>query len=174
MRLYRFSPIASEEDMVRALEHIHFACSELCKRAFAKYLPVSGNIGIFCHFEDEYKFLTSVREKLTDEKNNWNRKYFRLYEPIMFSEKMGVPETTYTHLYIRKPDETHPQVGDADFVLKGEEFAKVKEVSQSGAVLNGVATLYRPDLNMIRLSSPDCDVLPYITDTYMTEKGMRG
>lgn len=169
MKKFRFSPIKSKEELMKAVEYTHFACFELCKRVFDKYLPVSGNIGIFSHFDDEFAFLTKVREELTDKNDNWNQKYFRLYEPIKFAAKGDVPETTYTYLYVRRPDVEKPQVGDADLVLEKDAFLGLKDQSLSGKHVNGVELFYRPDLNMIRLSSPEVDILPYITTKYMYE-----
>ena len=32
MKLYRFSPIKNEEELLEAIKHTHFACFELCKK----------------------------------------------------------------------------------------------------------------------------------------------
>ncbi len=168
MNSYRFSPIENKEQLLEAIKYAHFACLELCKKAFDKYLPVAGNIGIFCHYDDEYQFLTKLREELTEESDNWNQKYFRLHEPIIISAKGDVPETIYTYLYIRRPDQ-HAQVGDVDLVLEEKKFYELKNSLSEKAKINGVEMLYRSDLNMIRLSRPDIDVLPYITTRTMTE-----
>ena len=58
MKLYRFSPIKNKEQLIEAIEYTHLKCLELCKKIYGKHLPVAGNIGIFCHYDDEYKFLT--------------------------------------------------------------------------------------------------------------------
>ena len=168
MKPYRFSPIENEGELLEVIKYTHFACSELCKKAFGKYLPVAGNIGIFCHYEDEYQFLTKLREELTDKNDNWNQKYFHLHRPIVITAKDDVPETTYTYLYVRKPDQ-HKEVGDVDFVLEKEKFNELKNSSLNGGKINGVEIFYRPDLDMVRLSSSDIDVLPYITTKYMYE-----
>ncbi len=96
---------------MKAIEYTHFACFELCKKAFGKHLPVSGNIGIFSHFDDEFVLLTKIREELTDMNDNWNQKYFRLHNPITFSAKDDIPETTYTYLYVRRPDTEKLKLG---------------------------------------------------------------
>jgi len=169
MQPYRFSPIKNREELLEAIKHTHFSCFELCKKVFGDYLPVAGNIGIFCHYDDEYKFLTKIREELTDFKINWNQKYFLLNEPIVIPAKGDVPEATYTYLYIRQPDKDKPQVGDIDFVLDKEKFNELKNLSLEGESMNGVEIFYRPDLDMVRLSKTDVDVLPYITTSYMIE-----
>src|SRR3990167_6480044 len=100
MKLYRFSPIKNKEQLLEAMKYTHFACFELCKKALGDYLPIAGNMGIFCHYESEYTFLTKLREELTEKSDNFNQKYFRLHEPITIPANGNVPETTYTYLYI--------------------------------------------------------------------------
>lgn len=168
MTPYRFSPIESKERLLEAIEYIHFACFELCKKALGTHLPVSGNIGIFCHYDDEYAFLTGIRKELTDESDNWNRKYYRLHEPITILARDDIPNTTYTYLYVRKPDH-HTEVGDADFVLEKEKFVLLKKAGEAKEHINGVELFYRPDLDMVRLLHPNVDALPYITTKYMSE-----
>jgi len=123
MKLYRFSPIKSQEELFETIKHIHLECYKLCKQSFDKYLPNAGNIGVFCHYEDEYEYLTDLRKKLTESSDNINQKYFRLHRPIVIPAKDDVPETTYTYLYIRRPDPYRSQVGDVVFTysLKNTE-----------------------------------------------------
>lgn len=154
---------------MEAIEYVHFACFELSKRVFGRYLPVSGNLGIFCHFDDEFAFLTKIREELTEKDVNWNQKYYFLHQPIVIPAKADIPKTKYTFLYIRRPDENKPQVGDIDLVLDNNQFEILKTQSLNGKEINKVELFYRPDLNMIRLSAFDVDALPYITTKYMTE-----
>lgn len=98
MKLYRFSPIKTKSEMLKAIAHIHFSCYKLCKQILGEYLPVAGNIGIFCHYDNEYEFLTNIRKELTDASDNWNQKYFRLYESVIIPAKGDIPKTIYTHL----------------------------------------------------------------------------
>ncbi len=170
MKLYRFSPIQDENQLLDAIQHTHFSCFELCKKAFNSYLPVAGNMGIFCHYDLEYKFLTELREGLTAKSDNLNQKYFRLYKPIVIASKDDIPETTYTHLYIRRPDQYRAQVGDVDFMVDNEKYTKLKEALMEGRHVNSVTIFNRPDLDMIELSDPDIDALAYLSTTAMTEK----
>jgi len=169
MKLYRFSPIKNKERLFEAITYTHFACFELCKKAFNRYLPASGNIGIFCHYDNEYEFLTKLREELTEKSDNWNQKYFRLHKPIIIPAKGNVPETKYAYLYIRQPDKDKPQVGDVDLVLEKEKYVELKKSISKKETENEVEMFYRPDLDMVRLSSKDIDALPYITTKYMRE-----
>ena len=89
---------------MKAIQHIHFACHALCKHSIGRYLPVAGNVGVFCHYDDEYTFLKELQAELTDLSKSVYGKYFLLHEPIVIPAKDGIPETIYNYLYIRKPD----------------------------------------------------------------------
>ncbi|MFA5184490.1 MAG: hypothetical protein WC456_03090 [Patescibacteria group bacterium] len=168
MKLYRFSPIEDKERLFEAIRYIHFASFGLCKKILGKYLPVAGNIGVFCHYDDEYRFLTKLREDLTEEADNWNKKYYRLHEPIVVPGRGNIPGAVYTYLYIRQPDQ-HEEVGDVDFVLSAAEFKRLKESLLKGSAIEGLEIFDRPDLDLIRLSDPDIDVLSFIGMKDMAE-----
>ncbi|MFM7088700.1 MAG: hypothetical protein ACKOW9_04170 [Candidatus Paceibacterota bacterium] len=170
MKLYRFSPIQNEEELLEAVKHVHFECFKLCKQSFGKYFPVAGNIGIFCHYNSEYKYLTEVREKLTDPSESINQKYFLLHNPIVIPASGDIPETRYTHLYIRKPDIYRSQVGDVDFVIGDEEYIELKNQLSSGVEIKGARIFDRADLDMVELYDPDVDALGYISPKEETEK----
>ncbi len=170
MKLYRFSPIKNKDELLEAIRHVHFACFELCKQSFGKYLPVAGNMGVFCHYDDEYKFLTELRKQLTQESDNVNQKYFRLHNPIVIPARGDVPETIYAFLYIRKPDPYRFHVGDVDFVLEEDKYRELKKSLQSGTIIKGARIFERPDLDMVELYDPDVDALGYVSPREMTEK----
>ena len=161
-KLYRFSPIWDKDQLKQAIEYTHFACFKLSKLVFGKYLPVAGNIGVFCHYEDEYKFLTDIRKELTDESDTMFTKYYHLKEPIVISPKDDVPETTYTHLYIRKPDPYTSQVGDVDFLMEKDEYSELKQSLLDGKIIKGARVFGRQEPDMIELYDPDVDALAYV------------
>ena len=163
MKLYRFSPIKSKKGLFEAIEHIHFECYKLCKQSFGKYLPNAGNVGVFCHYGDEYEYLTGVRQELAEASDNVNQKYFRLHKPIVIPAKGDVPETTYTFLYIRRPDPYRHHVGDVDFYLEPDKYKKLKQAMLEGKKVKGARVFERPDLDMIELYDPDVDVLGYVS-----------
>ena len=167
MKLYRFSPIENKEQFMEAIEHTHFMCFELCKKAFGKYLPVAGNIAIFCHYQKEFEILKKLGEEMTDHNSpNFNGKYFRLYKPIVIPAKDDIPETTYEYLFIRHPDRFRPQVGDLDFVIDEKEFKKVQDLK----ILNDVEIFNRSDIGMYcELFNPDFDVLVYLATKTVAE-----
>lgn len=169
MKLYRFSPIQNEEELLEAIKHTHFECYKLCKQSFGYSLPNAGNIGVFCHYDDEYDRLIEIRKKLTEASDNVNQKYFRLYEPIVVPAQGDVPETTYTHLYIRKPDPYRSQVGDVDFFLEHSEYKELKTSLLAGKKIKGARVFDRQDLDMVELYDPDSDALGYVSTHKMTE-----
>ncbi len=170
MKLYGFSPIGSEEQLFEAITHIHFECYKLCKQSFGEYLPNAGNVGVFCHYDNEYERLVEIRKELTETSDNPNQKYFKLHEPIVIPARDDVPETLYTHLYIRKPDPYRAQVGDIDFFLGPEQYAELKQSLLDGKIISGARIFPRNDLDMIELHSPDVDALGYVSTNTMTKK----
>lgn len=169
MKLYRFSPIKSKEELFEAIKYIHFACYKLCKQSFGYYLPNAGNVGVFCYYDNEYEFLTKLRKELTEASDNVNQKYFRLYRPIVIPSKDDVSETTYTYLYIRRPDPYRHHVGDVDFYLEPEKYKEIKESLLAGKKIKGARVFERPDLDMIELYDSDVDALAYVSTEKMTE-----
>lgn len=168
-KLYRFSPISTYEQLMQAIEHIHFECYKLCKHSFGKFLPNAGNIGVFCHYDDEYSFLTDLRKQLTQDTYNVDQKYFLLHKPIDIPAKDDIPQTTYEYLYIRKPDPYRFHVGDVDFYLPLDEYTLLKQEMLNGEKVNGARVFERPDLDMIELYDYDSDVLAYISTEMMTK-----
>lgn len=170
MKFYRFSPIKSEAELREAIEYIHHACYKLCFQSFGRYLSNAGNMGVFCHYDSEYELLTKLRKELTEPSHNVNQKYYRLHQTIVIPAEGDVPETTYTYLYIRKPDPYRHHVGDVDFFLESEHYTQLKQSLLNGMEMKGARVFPRPDLDMIELYDPDSDVLAYVNTNTMTEK----
>ena len=163
MKGFRFSPIQNKEQLFEAIRYIHFACHKLCKQSMGTYLPVAGNIGVFCHFEDEYEFLKKLQSELTDLSQSVYSKYFRLHEPFIIPAKDDVPETMYSYLYIRKPDPNKDQVGDVDFYLGPKKHTELKQTLANGKAIKGARILSnRPELDFIELYDPEVDAWGYI------------
>lgn len=165
MKLYRFSPIQNEAQMMEAIKHIHAACNALCLQSMGRYLPVAGNIGVFCHYEDEYIFLKKLQAELADLSKSVYGKYFRLQKPIVIEAQGDIPKTTYSYLYIRKPDPNKYQVGDVDFYLEPDNYVQLKQSVLDGKEIKGARVLpNRPDLDLIELYDSKVDVLGFIGD----------
>ena len=166
---YRFSPIQNKQQLLKAIEHIHFSSYKLCRQSFGHYLPNAGNLGFFCHYDNEFELLRQIRDEITEKTYNLELKYYTLLEPIIIPAKDDVPETIYTHLYIRKPDVYRYQVGDIDFYLENGEYHSLKTAMENGKQLPGARIFERPDLDMIELFDPDVDVLAYVSTSTMTK-----
>ena len=169
MKLYRFSPIKNEAELLQAIEYLHTACNKLVFQAFGRYLPVRQCIGIFTHYDEEYELLTEIRKRLTNPNITYKGKYFKLLEPITISEKDSVPAATYEFLYIRKVDPYRSQVGDIDFVLPVEEHEQMKRTLHTDTFVNYARLFGRTEENMVELWNPDVDVIPYVAAEYMQE-----
>lgn len=163
MKLYRFSPINSEQELLEAIKHVHYECNKLCFASMGRYLPNAWNMAIFCHYDNEYEKLLTMRKKMTEVSDNRDQKYFRLHEPIVIAECNWIPETIYTHLYIRKPDPYRHHVGDVDFELGESDYKILKQHLLDGAIVSGARVFDRGDLDMIELHDPDSDALWYIS-----------
>ncbi|MEK7543569.1 MAG: hypothetical protein AAB557_01745 [Patescibacteria group bacterium] len=163
MKQFRFSPIKNKAQFFGAIAYIHFACHKLCKQTMGNYLPVAGNIGVFCHFDDEYTYLKKLQSELADLSQSVYGKYFKLHKPFVVPEKGDVPETTYSYLYIRKPNPNKDQVGDVDFYLEPEKYAVLKQALLNGKVIKGARILpNRPELDFIEIYDPEVDAWGYI------------
>jgi hypothetical protein len=49
--------IKNKTQLMEEIKHIHFACNQLCKQILGKYFQNSGNMGVFCHSDEEYKLI---------------------------------------------------------------------------------------------------------------------
>ena len=143
MKLYRFSHIKSQKELMEAVNYLHQACHQLCFNTFGRYLPVSGNIGVFSHYEQEFEFLISVRDQLTRPDINYNQKYFQLKQPISIPAQHKIPAATYELLYIRQPDPYRAQVGDIDFVLPPAEHEAFKKTLETNKFRRGARIFHR-------------------------------
>lgn len=169
MKLYRFSPISWYEDLLKAIEHTHIQCNTLCFQSYGEYFPNAWNIGIFCHYEDEFLQLKNIQKEIVTPSDSPNQKYFKLKENIVFPEINGIPQTTYTHLYIRRPDPYRHHVWDVDFYLSNEEYLKRKTYLLEWNTIQWARVFDRTDLDMIELHHPDIDALWYISTEQMTQ-----
>lgn len=129
-------------------------------------------MGVFCHDDDEYERLMKIRDEITEPSDNPDQKYYRLIQPIIIPVKDDIPETTYTELYIRKPDTTSygNYIGDVDFYLEPQEYLKVKNSLLEGVEIKGARIYDRPGWDMIQLFDPNISSVGYVSTKDMTEK----
>lgn len=164
--------IKNISELLQAINQIHFEGYLLCKQSFGRYFPNAGNIGIFCQSDEEYQLLTSMREELTMPSNNPNQKYFELYKPITIEPTNDLPETIYTHLYIRKPDpsEYGKHSGDIDFAVNEEEYSKLIELVRNNEISGAHLYEQKGVGTMIEMESKEVKALSYISTSEMTVK----
>lgn len=169
MKLYRFSPIQSEEELFNAITHLHFESHKLCKASLGEYLPVAGNVGVFCHYDSEYNYLKKLSEIMTESAENWNQKYFKLSNPLVIEAQEDVPEATYDYLYIRKPDPYRHHVGDIDFYIEPTKYTTLKQEMLEGKKIEGARIFPEERLDMIELHNPDSDAISYVSNKMMCD-----
>lgn len=163
-------PITNKEELLARITDVHLQCYRLCKKIFGRYFINAGNIGIFCHSDEEYGFATKLREVMTISSNNPDQKYYELFVTITVLAHEDIPETTYRYLYIRKPDPTPygKYLGDIDFFLESKEYEQLKaEVALKK--YKGAQIYNRPGWDMIQLSLPTIHSVAYISTKEMTE-----
>lgn len=168
----QFRPIANKDRLFEVIRRIHFDCYKLCKQSFSRYFPNAGNVGVFCHHDNEYELLTKIQEELTELSDNPNQKYYKLSEPIVIPAKGDVPETVYSYLYIRKPDPTSygQHSGDIDFYVNVDEYRNL--INKTKKELISGARIYEQQGagEMIELYGSDFDALAYVSTKEITEK----
>ena len=152
------------------ISKIHEDCFKLCKDKLGTYLPVAGNIGIFCQSDADYAKYSKIKEDLTYPSSNPDQKYFELKTPIMIDQIGDIPETIYTHLYIRKPNKDSPEAGDVDFVLQEKDYSKMKERVMQGKYGEGVSIYDRPGWDNIEIKSPEINAIAYVSTLEMAQK----
>ncbi len=157
-------------DLKNVIQKIHIGCSKLCHQALGVYLPVAGNIGIFCQSEAEFEAFTKIREELTYSSSNPDQKYFELKNPITVDQVDTIPPATYTHLYIRRPNLDSPEAGDVDFVLSLDDYQQLKNRILNGEIISGASIYERPGWDTIEIRNSEIDALAYVSTQEMAEK----
>jgi len=113
--------------------------------------------------------LKKIQKTLVEPSDNPEQKYFTLIKPIVVPQFEDVPETIYTHLYIRRPDPYRHHVGDLDFFLPEKKYQILKQRLLDGKEIKDARVFERPDLDMIELYNPNIDVLAYVSTETMTQ-----
>ncbi len=115
MKLYRFSPIKNEKELITVIKYVAKQNTKLCKKAIGKILPIT-SLTIFSHYQDEYQRLVGILHKLGKLYNEHNGPRITLHKPIK------VTGHTITYLRIRKPDPHRTQVGCSDFDVENYQI----------------------------------------------------
>jgi hypothetical protein len=154
---YRFSPIDSKENLIRAVRYVASETSAMAEKIIGKNLPIS-SLTIFSHYPEEFEFLSKLALALGILYNENNGPRVTLSEPII------VNANTITHLRIRKPDKERPQVGCNDFDVP--DYSTFKE-QYLPLYPDNLKLIKRPEYEMIEFSHPDYDALSYVVSIKM-------
>lgn len=159
------------KELLERIELVHSFCHTLCFNAFGTFMPISGNIGIFCQSADEFEKFNKIKDELTIVSTNPLQKYFQLKEPILIPKKGTIPEGVYTHLYVRMPDPTPygKNLGDVDFVLKDDKYVGLKSQVEKGS-FEGVQMYDRPGWNTIQIVDANVRAVAYVSTKAFAEK----
>ncbi len=160
---------AAKEDLEQIIEAIHIDCFRLCKVILGEYLPVVGNVAIFCQSNDDYERLTHLTQKLTCLSTNPQQKYLELIEPIVVPASDNLPGADYAYLYVRKPAIDSPEQGDIDFILTLGDFERLKLRVAAGKV-EGASIYDRPGWDMVELRDPSIAAIAYVSYEAMAVK----
>lgn len=152
MKLYRFSPIQNEKELLGAVHYVATKTTELIERVIRQKLPIS-SLTVFTHSQGEYGDLIKILNAIGSFYNENNGPRVVLYNPI----KVG--DNTITHLRIRKPDPERPQVGCNDFDVEDYNAFKEEHLSKYP---NNLRLVEREDYEMIEFFDPEFDVLAYV------------
>lgn len=152
MKLYRFSPIQSKEQLLKVITYVAKRNSKLCKKIIGKTLSIK-SLTIFSHYPNEYEQLIKIALELGTKLKEHNGLYVTLNEPI----KVG--KHTITQLRIRQPDPYRMHVGCNDFEIRDYEDFKREYLNKYP---NNLRAIKRPEFEMIEFFDPDFDTLAYV------------
>jgi hypothetical protein len=162
----------NQKELLEVITQIHFDCYKLCKLSYGKYFTNASNMGVFCHFDDEYEVLIKLREELTLPSTNPNQKYFTLINPIVIPAEKDIPETIYNYLYIRKPDPSPygKYIGDVDFYVGDDEYLKLVADVESGKINNGVKLYQQAGVGtFVQMTNPEISSVSYVSTKVLSE-----
>lgn len=162
--------VDSKSKLTKVIERIHLDCHKLCQQALNKYLPVAGNVGIFCHSDSEQDALNKISKDLTYPSGNPDQKYFQLKGPIAIRSGR-TPLAVYTHLYIRRPDpsEYGRYLGDIDFVTDTIEYQKLKQLTEAD-LIQGAEVYDRLGWDTIQITDPNIRSVAYVSTKEFAKK----
>ncbi len=152
MKLYRFSPIGNEKQLIRAVKYVARQNSVLCKKVIGKSLPIA-SVTIFSHYPEEYRKLVGILSRLGSLHSENNGPRVVLHKPVKAAGN------AVTHLRIRKPDPYRMQAGCSDFGVGNYRHFKATYLTKKPQNLR---VIQRPKFEMIEFFDPDFDVLAYV------------
>jgi hypothetical protein len=145
MKLYRFSPIQTIDQIKEATRYVAERTSQLSDVVIGVKLPII-YLTLFTHYDDEYDQLIKHIANLGETSVASNGIRVKLKEPI------AVEEQKITDLRIRKPDPYRTQVGCCDFKTNDYVYFKDKYLSKYSQNLR---VIERSEYEMVEFFHPD-------------------
>ena len=152
LKLYRFSPITTKEELLQAIGYVATKTTKLCNKVIDEEFPIEP-LTIFSHYPTEFENLKKILFELGSQTIEVNGPYVKLHSPIQ------LPHNKLENLRIRQPDPYRIQVGCNDFVVPDYEAFKRKYLTNKP---NNLRLIQRPEYDMIEFFDPDFDVLAYV------------
>jgi len=150
-RLYRFSQIKTQEELVIAINYVAEKATELCYKITSQTYPID-YLTIFSHYPEEFNFLKQTALEMGNLKSENHGPLVELSTPL----KLTNGELKL--LRIREPDPYRMQVGCSDFIVPDYQEFKNQFLGKS----ENLRLIERPDLELIEFFHPDFDVLAYV------------
>jgi hypothetical protein len=150
MKLYRFSPIKTEDALQKAVSYLIGQETVLAANLIGSALPITF-LTVFAHYDDEYDTLSDIIRGWGEMGKANNGVKVRLSKAIR-ERGQSIEE-----LRIRQPDPYRMQVGCCDFGV--DDYSAFKETNLGK---RGLRLIERPKYEMIEFFDPDFDVLAYI------------
>jgi len=151
MKLYRFSPIATEAELKEAISYLIEQEVRLATKTVGDFLPIT-YLTIFAHYDDEYDRLVKIMQSWGEVSKANNGVKAKLCSAIQ-EQGQDVKE-----LRIRKPDPYRMQVGCCDFGVNDYYAFKEDHLAKNPHL----RLIKRPDYEMLEFFDPDFDVLAYV------------
>ncbi len=153
--MYRFSPIASQEKLLEAVQYVAADTTGLCKKITGHEYPI-GSLTIFSHYPDEYAQLKEILMRMGKLDHENNGPFVQLNNPIkLLNNDLQL-------LRIRQPDPYRLQVGCCDFQIPSYEEFKKEFLDKNP---NNLRLIKRSEYDMIEFFDPDFDVLAYVVSS---------
>lgn len=147
MKLYRFSPIKTEEDLYKAFEYIVTELKKLSEQVLDRQMAIN-TLKVFAHYHDEYRYLFElISKKGEDAPFNSETSHYSIVKENIAGENIE-------YLGVRVVDPYRLHVGCGDFEVDNFKDFENK-VNLSGFIR-------KVDKEMIEIWHPDFDVLGYV------------
>jgi|SRR3989344_3605728 len=147
-KLYRFSPIKSEEQIRKAFSYIALELDKLSKKVIGKSLHID-TLKIFAHYPEEYNFVHKYISKLGQEAP------FNSKTSFYVKVQQNIEGFDIKYLGIRIADPYRLHVGCGDY-YESKDFENLNKQAN----INPLMRVFKED--MLEIWHPDFDILGYI------------